>query len=322
MSLYPDKKEQLDSVFADAVAKIKNNDARQRGFALGKSAGDAIIQLRINDDPLRDPIGEINNPLEPGLYQPVPPMPFLYTPFWKDMQPFSLETPDHFRIEAFPSLATTEYAQAFNEVKQKGSLSSTHRSTEETAIAKYWYELSEIGWNRITQNVANDQKLDLLATTRLFALVNIALADAYIAGWDSKFHYDFWRPYTAIRAAETDGNPSTESDAAWEPLMPTPPVQDYPSTHSTLGNAAAVVLSEVVGSNVGFSMASPTADPVNSSRSFRNFYEAARENSESRILAGIHFRFSCEKGLDLGEKIGFQVLETKLRPLNPKQKNL
>jgi hypothetical protein len=321
-STFPDKKSQLDAAFADALLKIKNGDAKDRGLNLGKAAGDAIVLLRSNDDPFRDPIGAISNPEQPGLYQPVPPMPFVYGPFWKDMTPFSLESPAQFRIAPFPSLTSQHYAEDLAEVKQNGSINSASRSAEETAIAKFWYELSEIGWNRVAKTAASQQNLDLLTTTRLFALVNIALADSYIAGWDSKFYHNFWRPYTAIRAAGTDGNDATESDLSWEPLMPTPPVHDYPSTHSTLGNAAAVVLSEVIGREIGFTMTSTSADPTGTVRSFRNFSEAARENSESRVPAGIHFRFSCEKGLELGEKIGFHALETKLRPLNTKQKSL
>ena len=128
-----------------------------------------------------------------------------------------------------------QYAEDFNEVRQIGAKESSTRTAEQTTIAKFWYEFSEIGWNRVTATVAADQSLDLLITARLFALVNMALADSYIAGWDSKFHYDFWRPYTAVRAAATDGNDNTPGDASWEPLMNTPPVQDYPSTHSALG---------------------------------------------------------------------------------------
>jgi hypothetical protein len=167
------------------------------------------------------------------------------------------------------------------------------------------------GWRRI--HSAADKNLDLISTARLFALVNIALADSYIAGWDSKFHYNFWRPYTAVRAAATDGNDNTSEDASWEPLMNTPPVHDYPSTHSTLGNAAATVLNELIGANTGFTMTSTSAEPANSTRTFVNFSKAAEENADSRVFAGIHFRFSCEQGLELGEKIGNWVVEHQLK---------
>lgn len=312
---FPDKKAQLDAALAEAIKGVKSGDARERGLTLGEMAGKAIVALRNDDGAFADPIAEVNNPAVPGLYQAVPPTPFVYAPFWATLPTFGIEAPAQFRIAPMPDLKSNEYTQNFTEVKLKGAKENSTRTSEETAIAKFWYEFSEIGWNRVTATAAADNNLDLLSTARLFALVNMALADSYIAGWDSKFHYDFWRPYTAIHEAATDGNEETAEDAAWEPLMNTPPVQDYPSTHSTLGNAAATVLNELVGANTGFTMTSTTAEPVNSNRSFVNFTEAAIENADSRVYAGIHFRFSCEKGLELGKKIGEWVTTYQLRPL-------
>jgi len=310
----PDKKEQLDAALAQAVKDVKSNDAKERGLALGRIAGKAIVALRAADDIFQNPIVEINNPLEPGRYQPVPPSPFVYAPFWATLKPFALQSPKQFRITPMPAISSAEYAEDFNEVRLIGAKESSTRTAEQTTIAKFWYEFSEIGWNRVTATVAADENLDLFFTARLFALVNMALADSYIAGWDSKFHYDFWRPYTAVRAAATDGNDNTPGDASWEPLMNTPPVQDYPSTHSALGNAAATVLNKLVGSSVGFTMMSTSADPVNDSRTLINFSQAALENADSRVFAGIHFRFSCEKGLELGEDIGDWILNNQLKP--------
>jgi hypothetical protein len=311
---FPGRKEQLDAELAHAMKDVKSATAKEHGLALGRAAGKAIIALRANDDVSRNPVAEITNPVEPGLYQPVPPTPFVYAPFWATLKPFSLESPQQFRIVPMPGLGSTEYTEDLNEVKLKGSKENSTRTAEETTIAKFWYEFSEIGWNRVTATVAADKNLDLLSTARLFALVNIAMADSYIAGWDSKFHYNFWRPYTAIRAAATDGNDNTSEDTSWEPLMNTPPVHDYPSTHSALGNAAATVLREVIGSNTGFTMTSSTADPVNSTRSFVSFSQAAVENADSRVFAGVHFRFSCERGLGLGERIGDWTVEHHLKP--------
>jgi len=133
----------------------------------------------------------------------------------------------------------------------------------------------------------------------------MAMADAYIAGWDSKYHYDFWRPVTAIHLASQDGNPHTAPDASFETLLVTPPVPDMPSTHSALGMAAAVVLAEAFGrDHLPFTFASPSALPANPVRSFRSFSEAARENADSRVKAGLHFRFATDAGLELGRKIG------------------
>jgi hypothetical protein len=311
---YPDKKTKLDSAFAVAVKDVKSSEAKERGVALGKIAGRNIFNLRKDDGAFANPIAEINNPQVPGLYQGVPPTPFAYAPFWATLQTFGLSSPQQFRIGSMPALNSTAYTEDFNEVKNKGAKVNSTRTAEETTIAKFWYEFSEIGWNRVTATVAADKNLDLLSTARLFALVNIALADAYIAGWDSKFHYNFWRPYTAVRAAATDGNDHTNEDAQWESLMNTPPIHDYPSTHSALGNAAAVVLGELTGSDTGFTMTSTSAEPANSTRSFTSFDQAAKENADSRVFAGLHFRFSCEGGLELGRRIGEWTVANHLKP--------
>ncbi|RYZ31874.1 MAG: phosphatase PAP2 family protein, partial [Sphingobacteriales bacterium] len=164
--------------------------------------------------------------------------------------------------------------------------------------------------------VATDKKMDLVNTARAFALLNMAMADAYTSGWDAKFHYNFWRPFTAIRNAGIDNNEATATDTKWEPLMPTPPVQDYPSTHSALGNAAAVVLTNVFGNSVSFSMTSPTADPTKATRQFKSFRQAAEENADSRVIAGLHFRFSCIAGLELGNNVGDWIIKNHLTPVS------
>ncbi len=146
---------------------------------------------------------------------------------------------------------------------------------------------------------------------------NSVMADAYIAGWDSKFHYNLWRPETAIRMADADGNPQTAPDASFTPLLVTPPVQDYPSTHSALGAAAAVVLAETFGrDDVSFTFTSTSAMPANPQRSFKSFSEAARENADSRVKAGLHFRFATTAGLKLGEDIGRFAVRNSLTPLD------
>jgi hypothetical protein len=319
IAIFPDKSNQLDSVLNASLDKVPSGDAKSRGITLGIKAGNAILALRENDGAFQNPIAEVTSPAEPGVFQGVPPTPFLFAPFWATMKPFSLQSPDQFRLSPHPALNSEEYTTDFEEVKNSGVKMSSIRTDDQTAYAKFWYELSEIGWNRITQIAASQKKLDLLSTARLFALVNMALVDSYTAGWDSKYHYNFWRPYTAIHSAATDGNDATLSDNNWESLMDTPPVQDYPSTHSALGNAAATVLASVVGDNTKFTMTSPSADPANPTRSFKSFSHAAKENADSRVMAGIHFRFSCDAGLDLGKRVGQWTVQNHLRLLKTVQ---
>jgi len=183
------------------------------------------------------------------------------------------------------------------------------------SIARYWYEGSPQGWNRVARAVASTKNLDRLELARLLALTNIAMADGFIAGWNTRYHYNFWRPVTAIRLADTDGNPATAADPSWESFLNTPPVSDYPSTHSVLGGAAAAVLAEFFGADrIAFTMTSgvPFAGIT---RSFASFSQAAQENADSRVYAGIHFRTACRDGVALGQKIGQRVARMYLLPI-------
>jgi hypothetical protein len=312
----PGSRAYVDSVLNKVLKSLKDGAAKTKGIALGIAAGKAVIEKRAKDGAQGNVVGAIAPSAVAGIYQAVPPFDFAFAPHWKDMQSFTLKSNDQFRSAPYPSLQSEKYAAAFNEVKAMGGLNGNARTADQTFYAQFWYEFSEAGWNRVTRVVTASQNLNLLDAARLFALVDMALADSYIAGWESKFYYNFWRPFTAIRNAANDGNKVTVADENWEPALPTPPVHDYPSTHSVLGNAAATVLALVMGDNTPFTMSSPTAVPAGATRSFRSFSQAAKENADSRVMAGIHFRFSCEAGLEMGDKIGRWTVENMLRPLN------
>lgn len=310
---FPEQQSMLDDHLLVSLSEVKDGNRKLRGIELGKAAAATILALREGDGAFQDPIGSASPPAGAGVYLTVPPFEFVYAEFWKTMQPFALEKPEQFRSEPFPALHSQQYANDFEEVKRIGQLNSSYRTEDETFIAKFWYELSEMGWNKIARIVAEEQELDLLTTARLFALLDMATADAYIAGWDSKYYYRFWRPYSAIRA-ENDGNDNTIGDAGWEPAEPTPPVPDYPSTHSALGNAAATVLASVLGDHTSFTFKSSTAVPADQARSFTSFSQAADENAASRVLAGIHFRSACNAGQKLGNEVGEWIVANMLQP--------
>jgi hypothetical protein len=291
----PGKKGFLDSALYRSLLPLTDPVARTKGIEVGKQAGLAIINARFNDGSAGDPIVQIPYSKIAGMYQPVPPFNIQFAPYWENVSLFGLHAKDQFRPAPNPAVNTDTYLKAYEEVKAIGSVTSTTRTADQSFYAKFWYEFSEAGWNRVARVVVTDKDLSLVESARLFALVNIALADSYIAGWDAKLYYNFWRPYTAIRNGATDGNDATVGDKAWEPAEPTPPIHDYPSTHSALGNAAAM--------------------PSGGTRGFRSFSQAADENASSRIMAGIHFRFSCEAGQKLGNKIGEWVVNNKLKPL-------
>jgi hypothetical protein len=310
---FSEQQAMLDEHLLVSLSPVKGEKRKTAGIELGKAAAASILSLRGNDGAFQDPIGTVEPSTVPGVYQIVPPFEFAYAEFWKTMMPFGLDNPDQFRCDPFPALSSQQYADDYEEVKQIGRKDSPLRSEDETFVARFWYELAEMGWNKITRIVSEEQNLGLLATARLFALVNMATADAYIAGWDSKYHYRFWRPYTAIRT-EDNGSDNTESDDSWEPSEPTPPVPDYPSTHSALGNAAASVLAHVFGDNTSFTFTSSTGIPSDQARSFTSFSQAANENARSRVLAGIHFRSACNAGQKLGNEVGMWLINHFLKP--------
>ncbi len=309
----PDQEELLNERLAESLDLVKDNMRKSFGVELGEAAAEAILVLREDDGAYQDPVGSTDPSSEPGVYQAVPPLEFVFGEFWKDLPPFALESPHQYRVPDFPALTSPRYANDFEEVKMIGELNSTDRTADQSFSAKFWYEFSELGWNKIARVVAEDHNLDLMTTARLFALLNMATADSYIAGFDSKYHYNFWRPYTAIRA-EDQGNENTERDPVWEPAEVTPPVPDYPSTHAALGNAAATVLAHVLGDDTEFTFTSSTTIPVDESRSFNSFSQAANENANSRVWAGIHFRTACDEGQVLGDDVGEWVLSTQLQP--------
>jgi hypothetical protein len=311
--LLPAQRSLFDEQLARSIAGLPVG-VRTAGVALGEQAAAAILERRQDDGADTPIVGDYVPGSGPGRYQFTPPFPFAFAPGWQHVQPFALSSADQFRSAPPPSLDSQAYATDFDEVRLIGRSDSPTRTPAQSASAKFWYEFSDIGWNRIARTVAAERTLGLQSTARLFALLNMALSDAYVAGWDGKYHYDFWRPYTAVREAGSDGNPLTTADPEWEPAEPTPPVQDYPSTHSALGNAAAAVLASVFGDDTPFTVTSSTAVPAGTSRAFASFSQAADENADSRVVGGLHFRFACEAGQELGRRVGDWTVAHHLRP--------
>lgn len=309
----PAQREVLDAELAKALASLPAGTDRERGRALGERAAAAVVALRAGDGADTPAVGDYTPKATAGSYQFVDPYPFAFAPGWRQLRPFALERPEQFRVAPPPALGSAKYTRGFLDVRAVGSKDSSTRTADETASGKFWYEMSDIGWNRIARVVAAQRHLGLQSTARLFALLNMAMSDAYVAGWDAKYHYDFWRPTTAIRAAAADGNPATVADTQWTSLESVPPVQDYPSTHSALGNAAAEVLAAVFGNRTAFAFTSTSALDPTVPRHFASFRQAADENARSRVVAGLHFAFSCDAGQGLGRKIGNWTVRHHLR---------
>ena len=305
VALVPEQQPLVDRAYSDALAAVPDGAAKTNGIAAGKASASATLARRRLDG-----IGRATEPryvpkLTAGDYQFTPPFDFALFPGWRSITPFAIDVAQH-RLRGPLPLSDSLYARDFNEVKAVGGAASTTRTPEQTEIARFWYEDSPLGWNRLATTVVRNVGLDLWDSARVLALMNFAMADGFIAGFDAKYQYRFWRPITAIHDAARDRNPFTKADPAWEPLLTTPPVPDYPSTHTVLGAAAAEVLIYAFGDEVPYSATSVTLPGV--TRQFKGFSQAARENGHSRIYAGIHFRRAVEDGYKQGKRIGRAVV--------------
>jgi membrane-associated phospholipid phosphatase len=319
-SIYTAAKERAiwDASLAESLATVPDGDAKTQGIALGKQAATAMLARRAND--LRDAVPGHWNRTEPDDLPPL-------LPQWPSLKPFILTSGSQFRPEAPPSLGSAEYAQAVDQVMSLGSVNSATRTSEQTQIAIFWADGAGTAtppghWNRIATDVLLERGDSLLENARTMALLNLAMADAGIASWDAKYHYDLWRPIDAIREADQDGNASTIADPTWIPLLKTPPFPAYTSGHSTFSGAAASVLTALLGDNVSFTSSidpqnapsqRPLAEDQLFSRQFTSFNQAAAEAGMSRIYGGIHFDFDNVAGREAGTQVAQYVLSEGLR---------
>lgn len=305
VQLVPDQAGMVEAAYGRALAGIGPGAARTAGIALGQAAAAATLERR-RDDGARDAAIPYVPGSAPGEYQFTPPFDFAAQPGWGRVRPFAIELQEH-TLEGPQALDSAAYARDLAHVAEIGHFASATRTPEQTEIARFWYEDSTLGWNRIANTVLRQRGVDAWDAARAFALVHFAMADGFIAGFGEKYRHRFWRPETAIRAAAADGNPRTAPDAGWKPLLVTPPVPDYPSTHTVLGWAAAEVLIDLFGDRERYALTSLTLPGV--TRSYRGFSAAAEENGLSRLYAGIHFRHAVRDGRRQGRSIGQAVAE-------------
>ena len=315
----------VEGDYAAALAAIPAGPAKTSGVALGRAAAAAVLALRASDGS-DTPLLDFGYPqgTAPGEYRFTPGSTFAFAPGWADVTPFVLRSATQFRPSAPPAVDGRKYTRDFREVKRLGGdgvTTPTERTAGQTEIALSWWESSPLRWNRIARTIATRKGLDPWQSARLFGLLNMALADGYIGSFDTKYHYNYWRPVTAIQTADTDGNDRTRADPTWTPLRPTPPIPDYDSAHSVEGGVGAAVLRRYFGTDrVSFTACSYTlpagactdATPV--LRRYTSLSQAARENAVSRIFIGFHFRTAVEEGTKHGYRIGNRAVERFMRP--------
>jgi hypothetical protein len=319
--LYPSQKDALDTELANSLAAISSGSGAEhsesiaRGIDWGQAAADSIWAWRSTDG-FTPPPPPFLGGTGVGEWRPTPPA-FLpgAAPQFAYMTPWAISSPSQFRPAGPPALTSARYATVFNETKSMGSISSSLRTADQTLASRFWASTSaSYFWDGVAVRLGAERHNTLSENARLLALLNIAMADAVIACWDAKYHYVFWRPVTAIPLAATDGNPDTTEDPSWAPLLTTPNHPEYPSAHSTVSGAAAVVLADFFGEETAFSVDSDVMIGV--VRSFSSFSEALDEVKNARIFAGIHYRSSCDDGQATGTSVAGYVLANSLQPVH------
>jgi len=320
VALFPTLTSTFDAALAADLVGIPAGLARQ-GSDVGQNVAQQILALRSSDGSTA--VVTYVPGTNPGDWQPTPPaFSAALAPQWASVTPWAMTSGSQFRPPTPPELSSTDYATAFNEVKDLGRSDSTTRTPDQTQIASFWKDAAGTSyafghWNEIAAQVSVNEGLDLVQNARLFALLNIAEADALIDTWDAKFTYNFWRPITAIQfPGDSTLNPATESDPAWTPLIVTPNFPSYMSAHSTVSSAAAAILTAEFGQQYQFSIGSDGLAGV--TRSFASFDLAAAEAGQSRIYGGIHFQFDNQAGLASGQALGQYVVGNFLLPVEQK----
>ena len=312
--IYPTRQAENDAELAFWLGQIPDGRGKTRGITLGIASAAAIINARANDKMLVSGEYALQDPLEPGDYRFVPPLEFVHRPAFGDSTPFAIGSGAEFLPAPPPPLTSWIYAFSVNETKAFGRLNSRFRSQDQTNVAAWWLEFNEVQWGRIMRQLTETRQLRLLDAVRMFALANMANIDATVAVWHAKNYYDFWRPFHAIRLADTDGNAFTAPDPTWVSEHIVPPLQEYPSAHAIQCQAIAQTLRSIFGTDrISFATQSSTALPSNPVRSFNRLSAASRECGESRILAGFHYRFSVNVGAHMGNEVAQEVVDTQLR---------
>jgi hypothetical protein len=310
VKLFPDQAQAVDAAYAVSVAKIPDGPAKTSGIALGREAGAACLAMREKD-----------GSGVPGLYRPrTAPGVYVVTALpvsteWPKVKPWFMSDGAQFRPGPPPSLASAEWARDYNEIKSVGARQSTSRSAEQTEAARFWTVVGPPSWNQVVRSLALSKPLALVENARLFALVNMAATDSFIAVFDAKYAYGFWRPITAIRNGDIDGNDATGIDPEWLPLVDTPLHPEYPCAHCISAGAIGEVLEAQFGKGEvpPITMTSPTAPGV--THRWTRISDYVQEVDNARVWGGIHYRNSTQVGEATGRSIGAFAVQNFLKPL-------
>ena len=307
VALHPDQEKALDAHLLASLQQIPAGEAKASGIALGNKAAAEILAWRATDGAN---VPESYRPhTAAGVYVPTA-IPVSST--YGGAIPWSMTSGSQFRPGPPPPLTSATWAKDVEEIRNFGGRANSKRSAAQTDIGRFWFVTGPQAWNPIVRQLVAIKNFDIVDSARLFALVAIATDDAFIAVFEAKYHYNFWRPITAIRNADLSNNPATPREPAWLPLGDTPMHPEYPCAHCITSMAAAAVLQSAFGDEIPeVSMTSATAPGV--TRRWTRLQDYADEVAMARIYAGFHYRFSNAAGQDMGRKIAQLAVQTRLR---------
>ncbi len=311
----------LDTERANSLASIPDGQAKTDGIATGEAAALAMIALRANDGSSPAQF-KIPGPPVPGEWQATPSCPIVngiavgIAFQWQNVTPFGIPSASEYLLDPPPVLTSHEYAKTYNEVLTVGSIDSTERPEDRASVALFYAAASPTQvFNQAVQQVAKERWHSLTENARALALMNMATNDSLVAAFFNKYHYNFWRPETAIHAGDTDGNPKTDPDPSWAPFVVTPCFPSYPSNHGSAANSAAEILRRIYGEG-GHSMtlSNPTVPDI--VLQYTTFKQITDDISDARVYGGIHFRTDQVAGARLGDAIGKAVYKNNLRRMH------
>jgi hypothetical protein len=300
---------EMKAALATYLASIPDGAAKSDGVKLGEAVAVKVLEARANDG--CDAPDSYRPRTTPGVYVPTA---ITISSMWPDMKPFVMAKPSQFRPVPPVSLDSKEWAADYNELKDYGGQSSTKRSAQQTEIARFWLVGPPVAYHPFVRQLVSTKQMDIVDSARFMTLVSVGLTDAIIAVLDAKYHYNFWRPITAIRNGDADDNPATDREATWQPIAPTPMHPEYPCAHCIQSGSVAGVVKAVLGSDEipEIAMTSPTAPGV--TRRWTNMTALTDEIASARIWAGFHYRFSTRVGTNMGRQVGDYVVKSVMQP--------
>ena len=311
LEYFPASQTRLDTALAASLAEVPDGDPKEQGIRYGGSAADRLIQLRADDGRFA-PV-TFDDPPAPGVWRPTPPAfaPF-FDPWMAQMRPLALKSPSQFRPGPPPALTSATYTADFNEVKSVGSATSTVRTPEQTATARFIAPSTFPLVSSSLQDLAARHQLDISDSARLFSAVSMSAADGAITSWDAKLEFGLWRPVTAIQLADTDGNPDTLADPTWLPLLATPPYPDYTSGLTTFMGAVTHALTRVL--DLGGDRIDVNITVAGVTRHYEFASQLNQDAIDARVWSGIHFRTADVVGNQVGAQVGDWALDNYFQP--------